>query len=110
MELLMGGARPLPPRRGRSCSALGTAARRAATAALAMVLASLPACFHPDQPVCAFSCVTPPQACPPSFTCQLDGFCHSDLNQGLCQLDPVDAGAESATDDSADARPPDDTH
>jgi hypothetical protein len=70
--------------------------RRALLFLVAAALAPLPACFHPEQPACAFSCVEPPYSCPPGFTCEADGLCHDPNNPGLCALDPVlDAGQDT---------------
>ena len=53
----------------------------------AMLAAVAPACFHPDQPACAFTCVDPSASCPPGFTCEADGICHDQKSQGVCTID-----------------------
>jgi len=95
-------AKPSTPRRDAAASA----AARALVLLAAAALAPLPACFHPDHPACAFSCVEPPQSCPPGFTCEADGLCHDRSNPGLCLIDPVvdasgdgDGAAEASGDD-----------
>jgi hypothetical protein len=60
------------------------------------VLTTLPACFHPAQPACAFSCVAPPHSCPTGYTCGSDDLCHNDKNPGLCDIGSApDAGSDA---------------
>jgi hypothetical protein len=71
--------------------------------AAVLLAATLPACFNPEQPACAFSCVTAPHACPPNYACQSDGLCHNDKSPGICMLDPIDgASGASISPDASD--------
>jgi hypothetical protein len=93
--------------------------RRASTwrlAALAVFVAGAlgaagPACFKPDHPPCAFTCIDPPHSCPAGFTCGADNLCHDPTNPGVCDLSPAGdgaapdaSGAETAADASPDSR------
>jgi hypothetical protein len=68
------------------------------------VILSMTACFSPDEPACAFSCVTD-GICPTAYACGSDGLCHRDDGVGVCGLDPLvhpgDAGLH-ATDAGLD--------
>jgi hypothetical protein len=66
--------------------------------------AAMPACFKPDHPACAFTCIDPPHTCPAGFTCGADNLCHDPNNAGICDIDaPADAAA--ADSGGADAGP-----
>jgi hypothetical protein len=59
--------------------------------------AALPACFKPDHPACAFTCIDPPHTCPPGFICGADNLCHDPNNSGICDIEsPADAAAPDA--------------
>jgi hypothetical protein len=82
--------------------------RRFALAALALCAAAAAlagwGCFSPNQPGCAFSCVTDGR-CPAAYHCADDGLCHRDDGQGTCDLLPVtDAGADGGDDAAGDAQ------
>jgi len=53
-------------------------------------------CFHPREPTCAFTCVSPGARCPTDYTCGADGLCHRDGAEGICTLTPPDGGAAGA--------------
>ena len=76
--------------------------RRAGPAAallLAAGAAIAAGCFSPQQPGCAFSCANPPHACPASYECGDDGFCHRSDGLGYCNLGAsTDAAAGDAPD------------
>jgi len=69
--------------------------------------AALPACFKPDHPACAFSCIDPPHTCPAGYTCGADNLCHDPNNPGFCDLEMPDAAApdEGGADAEPDSRP-----
>ncbi len=57
---------------------------------------AIPACFKPDHPACAFSCIDPPHTCPSGFTCGSDNLCHAPNDPGLCVIELPDAAAPDA--------------
>jgi hypothetical protein len=71
-------------------------------AALAVLVAgalgaSVAACFKPDHPACAFTCIDPPHSCPAGYTCGDDNLCHDPNNPGICDLAvPIDGAAPEA--------------
>jgi hypothetical protein len=59
--------------------------------------AAVPACFKPDHPACAFTCIDPPHTCPAGFTCGADNLCHDPNNPDICDIElPADAAAPDA--------------
>jgi len=54
-------------------------------------------CFHPREPPCAFTCVSPGARCPTDYTCGADGLCHRDGAEGICTLNPPDGGPGGGT-------------
>ena len=83
-----------PPATGSVQQSWTSPTRILALAALVIVpvLSTVPACFKPDRPACAFSCADPSRSCPPGFVCGDDNICHDPLSPGVCDLD---AGADS---------------
>ena len=57
---------------------------------------TLASCFSPREPPCAFSCMQPPQRCPPNYTCGADGYCHRVGATSACDFEnPHDAGGDA---------------
>jgi len=76
--------------------------RLAALAVLVAIAGALgvavPACFNPDHPACAFTCIDPPHTCPAGYVCGADNLCHDPNNPGFCDIDTsMDAGATDAS-------------
>ncbi len=79
--------------------------RRALLAAtlLGVTLAlAAPACFKPDHPACAFSCIDPPHTCPSGYACGADNLCHDPNNLGTCAIVVTGDGAAPDTDSPND--------
>jgi len=54
-------------------------------AVLTVGLFALPACFHVDEPVCAYSC-GPSGDCPHDYECRADNFCHKIGSVAACEF------------------------
>ena len=74
-----------------------------AIVAAATLGAAMPACFKPQHPACAFTCIDPPHTCPSGYTCGADNLCHDPNNPGFCDIVLGDAAASDA--DGVDAQP-----
>jgi hypothetical protein len=71
-----------------------------------LVAGTVAACFSPQQPACAFSCVDG-GSCPTAYVCGSDGLCHRADGQGQCLLDPAVGGArpDGAADGTTETGP-----
>jgi len=70
--------------------------------ALAFLLLAAAGCYSPRQPACAFSCIED-GACPAGYSCQADGVCHRDGDQGTCAIpSQIDASQDLVQEAGAD--------
>ena len=75
---------------------------------LLLIACALAACDSVnDQPVCSFQCTSSnDNACPSSYTCATDGYCHKIGYTGACPFPLLDGGVDlSASVDGGDMNP-----
>jgi len=77
-------------------------------ALLFTTLLALPACFHVDEPVCAYAC-GPTGDCPHDYECRSDNYCHKIGSVAACEFsDAAVMPDEAVPSDMSEPPGPDD--